>query len=128
MARHSGSSESTVITDARSGRSEDLERRQRNYAVTMAIRTACFFGVVFAPGVFRWICLAGAIVLPWIAVMFVNQVDKRGLSQVPPEQFNQTALPSHRGEQVIPGEVIPDEAGSGPRPTVSPGTPESHPR
>ena len=65
------------ITDARSGASEELARRQRRYALTMAFRTACFIAMIFTPGVFRWILFAAAVLLPYIAVIFANQVNER---------------------------------------------------
>ena len=37
---------SSVITDARQGQSGDLRRRQRNYLISMGIRTACFLALV----------------------------------------------------------------------------------
>lgn len=66
-----------VITDARSGASEDLARRQRRYTITMAFRTACFIAMIFVPGVFRWILFACAAFLPYIAVIFANQANQR---------------------------------------------------
>lgn len=65
------------ITDARSGASEELARRQRRYALTMAFRTACFIAMIFVPGVFRWILFAAAVLLPYVAVIFANQVNER---------------------------------------------------
>ncbi len=66
------------ITDARSGASEELAQRQRRYALTMAFRTACFLAMIFTPGIFRWILFAAAVLLPYIAVIFANQVNERG--------------------------------------------------
>ncbi|HEY5979225.1 MAG TPA: DUF3099 domain-containing protein [Microlunatus sp.] len=67
----------TVITDARSAASQELATRQRRYAITMAFRTACFIAMIFVPGTFRWILFAGAVVLPYIAVIFANQSHQR---------------------------------------------------
>jgi hypothetical protein len=66
-----------VITDARSGASEELRARQRRYAITMAFRTACFIAMIFVPGVFRWILFACAVLLPYVAVIFANQANQR---------------------------------------------------
>ena len=65
------------ITDARSGASEELAKRQRRYIYTMAFRTACFIAMVFVPGIFRWILFAAAVLLPYVAVIFANQVNER---------------------------------------------------
>lgn len=67
----------TVITDARSGASRELAARQRRYAITMAFRTACFLAMIFVPGVFRWILFACAVLLPYVAVIFANQANRR---------------------------------------------------
>ena len=65
------------ITDARSGASQELAQRQRRYALTMAFRTACFIAMIFTPGIFRWILFAAAVLLPYVAVIFANQVNER---------------------------------------------------
>jgi Protein of unknown function (DUF3099) len=67
----------TVITDARSGTSKDLASRQKRYAITMAFRTACFIAMMFVPGIFRWVLFAGAVFLPYVAVIFANQANTR---------------------------------------------------
>ncbi len=67
-----------LITDARESKSVEINRRQRQYLITMGLRTACFMGLVPTQNNFRWLFLVAAVVLPWIAVMFVNQRDKRG--------------------------------------------------
>lgn len=72
-----GSFSPATITDARSGASEELSRRQKRYAITMAFRTACFVAMIFVPGVFRWILFACAVFLPYVAVLFANQADQR---------------------------------------------------
>jgi hypothetical protein len=65
-----------LITDARMGTSDEMSDRIRKYTITMSIRAACFISMVFVEGVFRWILFAGAVVLPLIAVMAANQVNR----------------------------------------------------
>lgn len=72
-----GSFTPTVITDARSAASEELAGRQRRYAITMAFRTACFIAMIFVPGVLRWVLFAGAVFLPYVAVLLANQAHQR---------------------------------------------------
>lgn len=60
------------ITTAQKGLSEDLSRRQRRYLISMMIRTACFILAVALPSPYRWIALAGALLLPYIAVVMAN--------------------------------------------------------
>lgn len=66
-----------MITDARSGTSSDLTSRQKRYAITMAFRTACFIAMIFVPGPLRWVLFAGAVFLPYIAVIFANQANQQ---------------------------------------------------
>ncbi|GAA2101438.1 hypothetical protein GCM10009841_17170 [Microlunatus panaciterrae] len=72
-----GRSGATVITDAKSGASSDLSSREKRYAITMAFRTACFICMVFVPGAFRWVLFAGAVFLPYVAVVLANQTNSR---------------------------------------------------
>jgi hypothetical protein len=44
----------------------------------MAIRTACFIGAVLVgPNWFRWVLIAGALFLPYVAVVMANAVNSR---------------------------------------------------
>jgi DUF3099 family protein len=59
--------------------SEDIGYRERRYLLTMGIRALCFvLGIVFAltlHGSWRWLAVAallGAVVLPYVAVVFAN--------------------------------------------------------
>ncbi|MFS3129099.1 DUF3099 domain-containing protein [Nocardioides sp. Bht2] len=71
-------SEAIRITTAEPGRGEDLSARQRRYVISMAIRAACFLGAVaIGPGFLRWILFAGAIFLPYFAVVMANAVPMR---------------------------------------------------
>jgi Flp pilus assembly protein TadB len=65
------------ITDARSPRSEDIQRRQMRYLVSMLLRTACFVGAVVASGWLRWVLVAGAVFLPYVAVVLANAANRR---------------------------------------------------
>jgi hypothetical protein len=60
------------ITLAKSGLTADQSARQRRYFISMMIRTACFILTVVLPSPFRWIALAGALTLPYIAVIAAN--------------------------------------------------------
>ena len=66
-----------MITDAQGAASADMSGRMRRYAITMAFRTACFLGMIFAQGWMRWVLLAAAVLLPYVAVVLANQVDQR---------------------------------------------------
>jgi len=60
------------ITSAPKGLSTDQSARQRRYFISMMIRTACFILTVLLPSPYRWFALAGAVTLPYIAVVIAN--------------------------------------------------------
>lgn len=60
------------ITSARRALSEDTRDRNIRYLVSMAIRTVCFVLMVVTPSPWRWFFAAGAILIPWFAVMIAN--------------------------------------------------------
>jgi hypothetical protein len=60
------------ITSARPGVRDDVDSRTRRYLFSMGIRTACVLGAVVAGGWLRWVLLAGALVLPYVSVVFAN--------------------------------------------------------
>jgi hypothetical protein len=64
------------ITTAGSSPQADIARRQKRYVISMAIRSLCFVGAVIA-GVagINWlwpILIAGAVILPYVAVVMAN--------------------------------------------------------
>lgn len=71
MAKH-GSDEVFSITSAHRGLSEQQPDRTKRYLVSMGIRTACVLGAIFVPGWPRWVFLAGAVLLPYLAVILAN--------------------------------------------------------
>jgi hypothetical protein len=38
----------------------------------MMLRTACFISTIFLPNPYRWFAMAGAVFLPYIAVVIAN--------------------------------------------------------
>ena len=60
------------ITSARPGVRDDVDSRTRRYLISMGVRTACFLGAVAAGGWLRWVLFAGALVLPYLAVVLAN--------------------------------------------------------
>jgi len=61
-----------VITSAQEALSQEQRGRQRRYFVSMMIRTACFISTIFLPNPYRWFAMAGAVFLPYIAVVIAN--------------------------------------------------------
>ena len=64
--------ESFSITSAPKSLKSDLAGRQRRYLISMIIRTICFLLTVILPSPIRWFALAGAMFLPYIAVVIAN--------------------------------------------------------
>jgi uncharacterized membrane protein YgcG len=65
-----------LVTQARRPMSEDIRYRQRRYLIMMGIRTICFaIAIVLFVAHLRWLILipaVGAILIPYIAVIFAN--------------------------------------------------------
>lgn len=61
------------ITSAPMTRAQELAGRQKRYAISMTLRTLCFVGAVaVGPGILRWVLIAGAVFLPYVAVVLAN--------------------------------------------------------
>jgi hypothetical protein len=89
------------VTDAQPSLSADIGRREKRYLIQMGIRTLCLIlaVVVPLPWPYRLLFIAGAVFLPYIAVIGANE---RG-NDVPPPTFhtpeaNQSEIPRHRRE------------------------------
>jgi hypothetical protein len=73
-----GTGDPIRITTARTGPEVDIAARQKRYLIAMGIRTACFVMVAIlavthlGPGWLPWIFVAGAVFLPYVAVVMAN--------------------------------------------------------
>lgn len=94
------------ITSARASRSSDIHSRQTRYLMSMAIRTACFVLAVVTDGWLRWTLVAGAVFLPYVAVVLANATDQR--DGVGPATFAAEELPALEGPVIRPAD---DERG-----------------
>lgn len=114
MVRHS-----QQITTADTALDDDMKSRIIKYSITMGIRTVCFVAAYFAfvadLHILMWICVAGAVVLPYPAVIFANAGRERTsddrsalLDQAPLAE-----LPPARGETIsgdtLGGETVEEE-------------------
>ena len=78
MARREDQSAPVRITTAATSHHEDIANRQRRYVISMTIRTLCFVGAVaVGPGWLRWVLVAGAVLLPYVAVVLANSESRR---------------------------------------------------
>ncbi|MFI6297440.1 DUF3099 domain-containing protein [Nonomuraea sp. NPDC050790] len=89
------------MTDAQPSLSDDVRKREISYFIKMGIRTLCLIlaVVVPVPWPYRLLFIAGAVFLPYIAVIGANERSK----DAPPPTFhtpeaNQSEIPLHRRE------------------------------
>lgn len=65
------------ITNAESRHSESVDYRFKSYAFKMFLRIVCIVGALYTDGWVMWLCIAGAGLLPWIAVVLANGHDRQ---------------------------------------------------
>jgi hypothetical protein len=66
------------ITTAPLSHREDLDKRRRRYVISMMVRSACFVGaVVVGDNWLRWVLVAAAVFLPYVAVVVANSAAPR---------------------------------------------------
>ena len=80
------------ITGAPTAQSEDLRGRTRRYLVSMGLRTVCFIGATVVSGPLRWVLVVGAVLLPYLAVVFAN-AGRAARGSAPPVTVYQPGLP-----------------------------------
>ncbi|TSI17814.1 DUF3099 domain-containing protein [Brevibacterium aurantiacum] len=103
------------ITTADTALDDDMKSRIIKYSITMAIRTLCFVAayLMFRADltVLMWICVAGAVLLPYPAVIFANAGRERTTNDDSALLDNapMPELPPATGE-TIAGETIAGES------------------
>ena len=86
------------ITGAVESLSSEQTGRTRRYLISMTIRTACVILAIIVPGWPRWVFLAGAVLLPYLAVVAANAGRNRRSSPPPAPVLPTTrALPAGPG-------------------------------
>ncbi|MGL3807262.1 DUF3099 domain-containing protein [Paeniglutamicibacter sp. R2-26] len=60
------------ITEARESHTVEQNSRVLKYTISMSVRMVCFLAAFFTHGWIQWVCFAGAIVLPYVAVVIAN--------------------------------------------------------
>ncbi len=71
------------ITSVQPDPSQELVSRERTYLVMMGIRMVAIVVAVVVPGIWRWVAIAAGVLLPYIAVVLVNQAHTRGTAADP---------------------------------------------
>ena len=60
------------ISGARTSLDDDLSLRMKRYLISMSVRTVCFVLAVVFDGWVRWVFVAFAVFLPYVAVVVAN--------------------------------------------------------
>lgn len=95
----------TLITNAGTSRSLDVDARTKRYLYTMAVRTACFIAFLVVPGWWKVVCLAGAALLPAMAVLLANASDHRPPPVAPKDDARKDGPIALPGSAVIEGTI-----------------------
>jgi len=72
------------ITSLPESPDEERNRRMARYAITMGIRVICVILCFFVHGWWLLLPITGAILLPYVAVVAANQVQKQGMTVLRP--------------------------------------------
>ena len=73
------------ITDAPISTADEIGARQRRYLLSMGVRTLCFVGaIVVGSGWLRWVLVAAALLLPYVAVVMANAASPKVAGTMPP--------------------------------------------
>ncbi len=86
------------ITSARTSHTDDMHKRQVRYLLSMGIRTLCFVLAIVTSGPVRWILVAAAVFLPYVAVVLANATDRR--RSPGPASFLKDDVPTIEGKPV----------------------------
>lgn len=73
------------ITDARRSAADDQHARFVKYTVSMSVRMVFIVLALIVDGPLLWVCIAGAVVLPYVAVVIANA--SREQAQPAPEAW-----------------------------------------
>lgn len=108
------------ITDAREAHSDEMRSRMIKYSISMGIRMVCLILVFVVDGWLQWVMIAGAVFLPYFAVIIANggsdtsdlKHSEALLDQAPLPELEAPGPVEHQsGHDVLQGEIIvePDE-------------------
>ena len=89
-------SQPTNITSMPESADEERHGRVVRYAITMGVRTACLVLLIWVRGPLMWLCVAGAVFLPYIAVIFANAARLPRRPRIERPDDREIAPPQHR--------------------------------
>ncbi|WAP50372.1 DUF3099 domain-containing protein [Arthrobacter sp. ATA002] len=115
------------ITDARTAHTDEMHARMVKYSVSMGIRIVCLGLLFVVHGWLFWVVVAGAVVLPYFAVVIANAgSDTRNMtaSESMIDALPAPALESPKPQEhretpettVLQGEMVEDESVAGTEP------------
>ena len=105
--------EAVRITTAATNRNVDIAARQKRYLISMTLRSLCFVGAIVAAlahVAWLWpILIAGALVLPYIAVVMANAtMTKRDGFDLPDGRYvRELGTGADRSRHDTPNEDVP---------------------
>jgi hypothetical protein len=108
------------ISDARESHSDEMRTRMIRYTVSMSIRLVCFILVFVVPyGWMSWVMIAGAVFLPYFAVVVANGggdtsnirhsdalIDRAPVREIEAKVVD--AGPMDDEDEILSGEIIDD--------------------
>jgi hypothetical protein len=96
MAWRKASDDNAIrITTAAADRGKDTSVRQRRYLISMVLRSACFVGAIVAgDGWLRWVLIAAAVLLPYVAVVMANSINPAPTEALPDAPTDARSLPT----------------------------------
>lgn len=100
------------ITSAPRSQADDQHARIVKYTVSMSIRAVCLVLAFVVPGPMRWVFVAGAVVLPYVAVVLANA----GREPTPPPPEAPSVMPRGslgRGPSTDPRRDPPENSSHG---------------
>ncbi len=71
-----------TVTSAASSTVDDQGQRVKRYLTMMGLRVVCFGLAFVTTGWVRWVAIAGAVVLPYFAVVTANAVRPRQMGEI----------------------------------------------
>jgi predicted MFS family arabinose efflux permease len=94
-----------VITNLGSSRTAEIREREGRYVYAMLFRAACFIAATLLfHGAARWLAIAVAICMPWLAVVLANAPKartSRHAEYVPPAPRETPSLQPGREHRII---------------------------
>ncbi|CAA9251427.1 MAG: hypothetical protein AVDCRST_MAG83-2207 [uncultured Arthrobacter sp.] len=108
------------ISDARESHTDEMRSRMIKYSISMGIRMVCLILVFFVEGWMVWVVIAGAVLLPYFAVIIANGgsdtsdirhtdalLDRAPVREI--EASTGTVETEDRGPDILAGEIIEEE-------------------